>query len=301
MSEKKILRYDKKKGHCTAPYSVNIAVTERCPLKCPFCFQKYDHYHELSYQMVQKYIDEISSLGTAQVQFSGGEPLVYPYLLESISYAHSKGLYTVISTSGIGLSEDRARKLKISGLDRCYVSLNGSTAEIHGLTREGFDYAVWALEILSKTGVKTAINWVAYHENVNDLPDLITLAKSLNVQFVSVIPMKKNNEDKILNGINENDFMELVDYCKKFKGYLIVDSCFKELNKAIRGRVGLTEECRAGVFYMAINAMGEFLYCPHLIEKGVKFPSIKEYWYEDEELNYHRKSKSCFCVGSVLQ
>ena len=52
---------------------------------------------------------------------------------------------------------------------------------------------------------------------------------------------------------------------------------------------------------MAINAMGEFLYCPHLIEKGVKFPSIKEYWYEDEELNYHRKSKSCFCVGSVLQ
>ena len=65
MSEKKILRYDKKKGHCTAPYSVNIAVTERCPLKCPFCFQKYDHYHELSYQMVQKYIDEISSLGTA--------------------------------------------------------------------------------------------------------------------------------------------------------------------------------------------------------------------------------------------
>lgn len=71
-----MIRYNKTKGCCNVPYSVNISVTERCPLKCPSCFHEYNHFNELEYREVCNYIDELSSLGTAQVQFSGGEPLV---------------------------------------------------------------------------------------------------------------------------------------------------------------------------------------------------------------------------------
>ena len=81
-----MIRYDRKKECCNVPYSVNISVTEKCPLKCPFCFHEYDNDNELSVNQVYRYIDELASMGTAQIQFSGGEPLIYPHILEVISY-----------------------------------------------------------------------------------------------------------------------------------------------------------------------------------------------------------------------
>ena len=41
-----MIRYDRKKECCNVPYSVNISVTEKCPLKCPFCFHEYDNDNE---------------------------------------------------------------------------------------------------------------------------------------------------------------------------------------------------------------------------------------------------------------
>lgn len=295
-----MIRYNKEKMCCNVPYSVNISVTERCPLRCPFCFQEYDHFHELDFQMVCDYINELSSIGTAQVQFSGGEPLVYPYLLDSIAYAHLKGLYTTISSSGFGMTEEFAEKLKIAGLDNCHISLNGSTEEIHALTRDGFKCAIQALKNLSKVELQTAINWVAYHENINDLPQLVALAKSFNVKHINVLSMKKNNADAISNRMNKKDFMDLVYFCNKYRGYLIVDSCFKELDDVLKGNKCLAGGCRAGVFYMTINASGEFLRCPHLVGKSIKCSSINRYWNEDEELCRSRKDRLCSCSYKIL-
>lgn len=87
-----MIRFRKEKGYSTAPYSVNISLTEKCPLRCPFCFHKYENCHELDFQTVCNYIDELTVLGTAQVQFSGGEPLLYSNLLKIISYSHLRGL-----------------------------------------------------------------------------------------------------------------------------------------------------------------------------------------------------------------
>ena len=72
--------------------------------------QEYDNDNELSVNQVYRYIDELASMGTAQIQFSGGEPLIYPHILEVISYAHSKGIRVVISTSGVTITEQYAKE-----------------------------------------------------------------------------------------------------------------------------------------------------------------------------------------------
>ena len=118
-------------------------------------------------------------MGTAQVQFSGGEPLLYSNLLKIISYSHLRGLRTVMSTSGMGLSEKMAAELKTSGLDCCYISLNGSREKIHQLTRDGYEYAIQALEIFRKSELQQLLIWVAYHEKLRDLPRLIDLSNHL--------------------------------------------------------------------------------------------------------------------------
>ena len=55
-----MIRFRKEKGYSTAPYSVNISLTEKCPLRCPFCFHKYENSHELDFQTVSNNIDELT-------------------------------------------------------------------------------------------------------------------------------------------------------------------------------------------------------------------------------------------------
>lgn len=294
-----MIKFNKKKGCCNVPYSVNISVTERCPLTCPFCFHEYDHFAELSYQQICDYIDELSQLGTAQVQFSGGEPLVYPYILDSIAYAHLKGIRVVISSSGITVTGEVANKLKDAGLDCCYISLNGSTALIHEITREGYELAINALEIFKKVGLTTAINWVAYHENVRDFEHVVELAKSFNVKHISIMPMKQCGGSRFFSNINREDLDVLMECCRNNKDYLIVDSCFEELNIGLGKSKTVAGGCRAGKFYMAINAKGEFLSCPHLNKETAKVASIEKYWNEDTVMAKFRMGRKCACICLV--
>ncbi|MBU5330722.1 hypothetical protein KQI61_00790 [Anaerocolumna aminovalerica] len=41
------------------------------------CFQPFNEKTELEFNTIYTYLDELSSLGTKYVQFSGGEPLSY--------------------------------------------------------------------------------------------------------------------------------------------------------------------------------------------------------------------------------
>ena len=79
-----MIRFCRKTGRFSAPYSVNISVTEKCPLRCHFCFHEYDNNKELDYKKLIGYLDEMTSLGVVQVQFSGGEPLIYPHIFDAI-------------------------------------------------------------------------------------------------------------------------------------------------------------------------------------------------------------------------
>ena len=99
----------------------------------------------------------------------------------------SKGIRVVISTSGVTITEQYAKELKDRGLDCCYVSLNGSTAEIHEITRDGYEFTINALKIFKEIGLVTAINWVAGHDNINDLEKLIGFAKNLGVRHISCL------------------------------------------------------------------------------------------------------------------
>ena len=138
-----------------------------------------------------------------------------------------------------------------------------------------------------------AINWVASHKNIEDLPQLIALAKTFNVKYICVLSMKKNNLGVVCDPLDKMDFDTLLQYCRMFKGYLIVESCFNELGSVLKGGRFLGEGCRAGTFYMAISAKGNFMPCPHLIDSGEKYLSIKEYWNHDRELEWYRGNKTC--------
>ncbi|MGQ9712283.1 MAG: radical SAM protein [Desulfotomaculales bacterium] len=114
-------------GWIQGPLVVTIELTNECNLKCRHCYasagEKLDN--ELSLDEIKQLLGEISQLGTMEVEFSGGEPLLRPDLFEMIEYAEGLDFSVVLITNGTLVDREVASTLGNLGLKHVQVSLDG--------------------------------------------------------------------------------------------------------------------------------------------------------------------------------
>jgi MoaA/NifB/PqqE/SkfB family radical SAM enzyme len=116
------------------PINAYLAVTHRCQCRCPHCYssvQDLSIHRELSTMEILSVLDQLKAMGTLQVAFTGGEPLLRQDIFELIAHAHGIGLLTRINTNGYSLDRACASNLKSSGLDQCGISIDYIDAESH--------------------------------------------------------------------------------------------------------------------------------------------------------------------------
>lgn len=89
-----------------------------------------------------------------QVNFGGGEPFLRDDFLDILSYAHSRGITTCVSTNGTVLSEPLVDELLRMGPVYLQVSLDGACAETNDVIRGKGTFArvLAAIELLSTRG-----------------------------------------------------------------------------------------------------------------------------------------------------
>ena len=61
-----------------------------------------------------------------EIRFTGGEPLVYNKIYEFIFLAHKLGMYTSIGINGTLIIIEEAKKLKLAGLNKTIVRIDGT-------------------------------------------------------------------------------------------------------------------------------------------------------------------------------
>ena len=109
-------------------------LTYRCPLHCVFCYNPVDFARqedELSTEDWFRVLQQGRELGAVQCGLSGGEPLVRDDLELIVAEAHRLGYYTNLLTSGVGLTAERASRLKAAGLDHVQLSFQDSTKQMN--------------------------------------------------------------------------------------------------------------------------------------------------------------------------
>jgi pyrroloquinoline quinone biosynthesis protein E len=169
------------------PYSLVAELSYRCPLACAYCsnpidFHAYDA--ELDTATWARVFGEAVALGVVQVHLSGGEPLVRRDLENIARSARDAGLYVHLVTSGIPLTDERARALVASGVDAVQVSLQGTdddvTERIAGLRCHA--RKLEAVRWFRETGVPVTLNVVVHRDNIDRVAEIIALAKELGVR-----------------------------------------------------------------------------------------------------------------------
>jgi pyrroloquinoline quinone biosynthesis protein E len=142
----------------------------------------------------ERVFEDAATLGVERLDISGGEPSLYRQLPELVRLGRSFRWQVNINTNGTLMSPSRIQVLLDAGLNSVYVSLYGSTPQLHDEIRHQkglWDRATGALRHFSSLGasyvefsVKTQS--LMCRTNFRELPWLIRLSQQLGAQETAI-------------------------------------------------------------------------------------------------------------------
>lgn len=275
------------------PVSFNIELTNKCPFRCPQCYCSLNNGKDIDINLALKFIEEAGYMGISFVNLSGGETLVYPHLIELLQGCKNNGIKSAIAISGWNFDADVLNNLLNAGVEKIFVSLNGSCELINSKTRDGFELAINALRILKKsTFTNYYINWVAHDNNIDDFPNLIKLAEKNLVRAVHVLAAKPNIGYEMDSVPSIENFIKLGTFIKSYsntKLSIVIETCYSPLIFYVYGDMIGKIYCQAGRTNFSLSVDGKMTPCRHIdIEED--YDSIESYWEKSDYLINLRKS-----------
>jgi MoaA/NifB/PqqE/SkfB family radical SAM enzyme len=132
------------------PISLIVENTAKCNLKCPMCPREFGYYppEDFDFNLFKSIIDEVRHSTELVFPWGGGEPLLNSDLYKMIRYCKDADIYTVVSTNGTLLDEDRGRRLLDSGVDNLIIAFDGTTPEVYEKYRRGASFEKVRFNIL---------------------------------------------------------------------------------------------------------------------------------------------------------
>lgn len=179
------------------PVSISIEPTTSCNLRCPECPSGLRSFTRptgmLKKELYESIIDQLAPTLSYLIFYFQGEPYLHPSLLEMVSYASRKKIYTATSTNAHYLNDQAARRTVESGLDRLIISIDGTTQETYESYRiggklekviEGAKNVIrWKRELRSQTP-HVIFQFLVVGHNEHQLNDVKKLAAEIGVDEV---------------------------------------------------------------------------------------------------------------------
>ncbi|MBR5643411.1 MAG: radical SAM protein [Salinivirgaceae bacterium] len=125
----------------TWPESLSVEPASVCNLRCPECTLGSGRLQRPGQLMdLATFDNALQPLAPWLVNcqfFLQGEPTLNPELCQMIATAHSRRIFTTMSTNGQTLTPELCNNLVASGLDRLIISVDGTTQEVYERYRVG--------------------------------------------------------------------------------------------------------------------------------------------------------------------
>ncbi|MBW1923793.1 MAG: radical SAM protein [Deltaproteobacteria bacterium] len=150
-----------------------VDLNRACNARCLMCYYAHDENKwSKSLDEVKRELDAARERGNTSVDFTGGEPTIYPYMDEAVGYAESIGLHTCIITNGLAL--DRIRRLTRVGCREWLVSIHAYESKHDELLQVpgAWEKVNAAVDYLNEAGCFLRVNTTLTCYNAEDLPRL---------------------------------------------------------------------------------------------------------------------------------
>jgi len=162
--------------------TMELELSRRCDLRCIYCYSEAGTApdHELSFEEIADAAGQAVALGARRViVLGGGEPLLYPRLLEVISLIRVQGAAVELFTNGVTLTVDTARAFRSLNVS-LVVKMNSLREHVQDALagRAGTFKAIRsALEMLGEAGypgpdAPLGAQTVVCRQNLDELPEM---------------------------------------------------------------------------------------------------------------------------------
>lgn len=284
------------------PLWILAELTYRCPLHCAFCFNPVDfaqQEQEISTEQWIKTLAEARALGSVQCGLSGGEPMLRDDLEVITKEARDMGFYTNLLTSGVGLTEKRAKALKDARLDHIQLSFQDSTKELNDFLSNTKTYELKnrVAAMIKDHDWPMVLNCVIHRMNIDYVDKIIEMAIDLGAEYLELANAQyyswaKVNRDHLLPSREQIIKAEQVTeryrdkYGDKIRIFFVVPDYYETRPKKCMNGWGNV--------FLTVAPDGTALPChtakmlPGLDFPNVKDHSVKDIWYESEGFNRFR-------------
>ncbi len=232
---------------------LTIDLTNRCNMMCDPCFMDANQVgfvHELGFDEIKDILDKAISIKPRRqmsVQFSGGEPTISPYFLDSIRYSRKVGYNSVqCATNGIEFAKSKqfCRESAEAGLRYAYLQFDGigNDANSHRQVGNLFDVKLRAIDNLHEAGVEIVLVTTLVNNINNDQVGSVirfALENPKKIAFISFQPVSFTGRDE-----------EITDERRMAQRYTL-----SHLALDVKAQVGITEPTRD---WFPLSLMGAF-------------------------------------------
>jgi PqqA peptide cyclase len=176
------------------PLALIAELTHRCPLHCVYCsnpLELTNRIEELPAEVWSRVFHEAAQLGVLQADFTGGEPLARPDIIDLIRAARAAGLYVNLITSGMPMDEARLTQLVEAGLDHLQLSFQAAREQTAQEISNTKSHAqkLRVLEWLKKVRVAVTLNFVIHRRNIDQIEEMLQIAEASSatrIEFANV-------------------------------------------------------------------------------------------------------------------
>jgi MoaA/NifB/PqqE/SkfB family radical SAM enzyme len=187
------------------PQSISFTITNRCNLRCRMCGQWSEEGYvrgklrdlgqEMGLADWKRLVDEVADHGVQSILLRGGEPFLFPGIVELLEHIYSRGLFVSIDTNGT-LLKDFAADLTRLGKVHVTISVDGPE-EIHDQVRgvagtfrrlkEGVA-RLFELEASGGQTVSKSVNFTILDTSYQWLPVMPDVTRSLGISTIAIVP-----------------------------------------------------------------------------------------------------------------
>lgn len=273
------------------PKYLFIFLTEKCDKKCIYCYnygkEENVSKFEIDLNIAKNVVKQAYFLGIKNILLTGGEPLMYTYINELVSYISDLGIEISILSKG-NISNEFLKRVDKNKLDFTFSmdSLNEIIVEEILGAKNALNIFYQDIEILKKNKIEFNISSVICNRNINNyIKDLEKFLKfKPNKIIINEVEISKNNRH---NNINVEDI-----YFDKFRLRVEEYLLKNKINNVnyVKRKSSIMEKCSFGRTRIGIYLDGSVIPCEKIKNKfdlgNVKKLSLYNIWNSDEIYNY---------------
>ncbi len=171
---------------------LSIGLTAACNFRCTFCSKADSAKEQWDPILLRKVLREARELGLQKVEFTGGEPLLFPGIVDLIVELKDRGITSLVVTNGSLIEREIAARLARA---EAMIAVSLTTLQEEKFnkmtgTRGEFPRVLEGIEMLRTAGLGRAkppllaVQAVASRDNIEEIPRLEQWAAEQEALFI---------------------------------------------------------------------------------------------------------------------